>query len=55
MPIKKSDAKILAIDISFLIVKLEHEIYMAIPKGYAKCVEPFEEKEALKLEKQSMD
>ena len=31
------------------------KIYMTIPEGYTECVEPFKEKEALKLERQSMD
>ena len=51
MLIKKWQAKIVDIDNPFLNGELEHEIYMTIPEGYAECIEPFEEKEALKLEK----
>ena len=49
--IKKWDAKLEDIDNAFLNGEFEHEIYMTIPEGYAECVEQFEEKEALKLEK----
>ena len=49
--IEKWEAKIVDIDNAFLNGELEHEIYMTIPEGYAECVQPFEEKEALKLEK----
>ena len=49
--IKKWDAKIVDIDNAFLNGELKHEIYMAIPEGYAECVEQYEENEALKLEK----
>ena len=51
MLIKKWDAKSVDIDNAFLNVEFEHEIYMTIPEGYAECVEQFEEKGALKLEK----
>ena len=51
MLIKKCEAKIVDIDNALLNGKLEHQIYMAIPEGYAECVQTFEEKEALKLEK----
>ena len=51
MLIEKWDAKIVDIGNAFLNGELEHEIYMTIPEGYAECVESFEEKEALKLEK----
>ena len=51
MLIKKWAAKIVDIDNAFLNGELEHEIYMTIPEGYAEYVEPFEEKEALRLEK----
>ena len=51
MLIKKWDAKIVDIDNAFLNGELEHEICMTIPEGYAECVEQFEEKGALKLEK----
>ena len=49
--IKKWDAKIVDIYNAFLNGELEHEIYMTIPEEYVECVESFEEKEALKLEK----
>ena len=51
MLIKKWKAKIVDIDNAFLNGELGHEIYMTIPEEYAECVQPFEEKEALKLEK----
>ena len=51
MLIEKWEAMIVDIDNTFLNGELEHEIYMTIPEGYAECVEPFEEKEVLKLEK----
>ena len=51
MLIEKWDAKIVDIDNAFLNGEVEHEIYMTIPEGYAECVDPFEEKEALRLEK----
>ena len=51
MIIKKWDAKTVYIDNAFLNGELEHEIYIAIPEGYAECVEQCEENKALKLEK----
>ena len=35
--------------------ELEHEVDMAIPKGYTECVEQCEADEALKLEKAIYD
>ena len=51
MIIEKWDAKIVDIDNAFLNGELEHEIYMAIPEGYTKCIEQCEENQALKLDK----
>ena len=51
MIIKKWDAKIVDIDNAFLNGELKHEIYIAIPEGYAECVEQCEENKVLKLEK----
>ena len=51
MLFKKWEAKIVDIDNAFLNGDLEHEIYMAIPEGYAECVEPFQDEEAVKLKK----
>ena len=51
MIIEKWDAKIVDIDKAFLNGEIEHEINMAIPEGYAECIEKFEENEALKLER----
>ena len=55
MIIEKWYAKIVDIDNAFLNGELRHEIYLAIPEGYAECVEQCEENDALKLEKLSMD
>ena len=51
MIIEKWDAKIGDIDNAFSNGELEHEIYMAIPKGYTQCIEQCNDHEALKLEK----
>ena len=50
MLIEKWDAKIVDIDNAFLNGDIEHEIYMTIAEGYAECVEPLEEKKALRSE-----
>ena len=42
---EKWDAKIVDIDNAFLNRELEHEIYMAIPKGYTECIEQCEDNE----------
>ena len=49
--IEKCNAKIVDIHNAFLNGELEHDIYMAIPEGYAEFVAPLEVKEALRLEK----
>ena len=51
MLIKKWEAKIVDIDNVLVNGEIEHEIFVTISEGYAECIEPFEEKEGLKLEK----
>ena len=51
MLIKKWEAKVVDIDNAFLNGELKHEICMTMPEGHAECIEPFEEKVALKIEK----